>query len=147
MENLTRFHDIIYEFTLRFFNLLDQVVNFSWLFIEFSGSLCATREKAVFGLLQKHMKYTLSKTKRWENIIYHYYFSFSRLYLFIFGWKLVITEKSSYHKAHDQNAMRLVIIQSIKQGQLKSCHSCSITKAVLKNSQYLQENICVEVSF
>ena len=77
-------------------------------------------------------------------IISHY---FSRLYLFIFGWKLVITETSSYHKAHDQNAMRLVIIQSIKQGQLKSCHSCSITKAVLKNSQYLQENICVKVSF
>ena len=77
-------------------------------------------------------------------IISHY---FSRLYLFIFGWKLVITETSSYHKAHDQNAMRLVIIQSIKQGQLKSCHSCSIIKAVLKNSQYLQGNICVKVSF
>ena len=77
-------------------------------------------------------------------IISHY---FSRLYLFIFGWKLVITETSSYHKAHDQNAMRLVIIQIIKQGQLKSCHSCSIIKAVLKNSQYLQGNICVKVSF
>ena len=88
------------------------------------------------------MRYTLSKTKQKENIIYHYYLSFSRLYLFIFGCKIVITETSSYHKAHNQNAMRLVIIQSIKQGQLKSCHSYSMTKAVLKNSQYLQENMC-----
>ena len=33
VENLTEYDDIVCEFTLRTFDLLDRVVNFSWLFI------------------------------------------------------------------------------------------------------------------
>ena len=33
VENLTEFDDIVCEFTLCIFDLLDRVVNFSWLFI------------------------------------------------------------------------------------------------------------------
>ena len=33
VKNLTGYDDIVCEFALRTFNLLDRVVNFSWLFI------------------------------------------------------------------------------------------------------------------
>ena len=63
VENLTGYDDIVSVFALCTFNLLDRVVNFSWLLY----SLCATREITIFVILQQHIKYTLSRTKIKEN--------------------------------------------------------------------------------
>ena len=48
VENLTGYDNILCEFALCTFNLLDRVVNFFWLFILIQCSLCATREITVF---------------------------------------------------------------------------------------------------
>ena len=131
--NLTEYDDIVCEFALCTFtfNLLDRVVNFSWLFIWIWSSLCATREITVFAIVQQHMKYThsqnmkhtlsqqhmkytLSRTKRKGIIIKrHFCLSFSRLYLFIRSCKLVIIETCTFDITHDESAMSSLIIQSI----------------------------------
>ena len=64
--------------------------------------------------LQKHMKYTLSKTKIKKTIIKrHSCLSFYRLYLCIKGRKFVIIETCAYDVAHDKNALSSLIIQII----------------------------------
>ena len=47
VKNLTAYDDIVCEFALRTFNLLNHLVIFSWLFIWIQGNLCATREMTV----------------------------------------------------------------------------------------------------
>ena len=68
VEILTGCDDTVCEFALCTFNVIDRVVNFSWLFVWIKGSLCATREEiTVFVILQLYMNCTLSRTEMKEN--------------------------------------------------------------------------------
>ena len=66
MENVTEYHDIICEFALRTFNLLDRVVSFPWLLYEFKV-VYVQGEKYSICSTTTQMKNTLSKIKIREN--------------------------------------------------------------------------------
>ena len=110
MENLTGYDDVFCEFALCAFNLIGQVVNFFWLLYEFN---------VVYVQLEKYSicctvtTYELSRTKIKENHSDAFCLSFSHLYLFLRSCKFAIIETSAYDKAHDQNAMSSLIIQSV----------------------------------
>ena len=118
VENLTGHDDIVCEFALCTFNLLDRVVNFSWLLIWIYCSLCAARRShSICYTTTKYEVHTF-KNKNQEAI------SFSFLYICLFVCKFVIIETRSNDIAHDENSMS---------SSGRRSHWCSITKAVLKN--------------
>ena len=52
MENLTGYDDIVYEFTMRTFNLCDRVVSFYWLFISEAATRGAPQKKLFLNISQ-----------------------------------------------------------------------------------------------
>ena len=112
-ENLTGHDHMVCEFALRTFNLLDRVVNFSWLFIWIWCSLYATGEITVLVILRQHAVHTFKNKNKRKIIKIHFCLSFSLLYMFIRSCKFIIVETRIYDIAHDENAMSSLMIQSI----------------------------------
>ena len=71
------------------------------------------REITVFCYTTTTCKVPIFKNKNKIIIKRHFCFSFPRLYLFICSYKFVITETCTYNIERDENAMSLLIIQSI----------------------------------
>ena len=71
------------------------------------------REITVFCYITTTCKVPTFKNKNKIIIKRHFCLSFPHLYLFIFSYKFVITETRTYKIEHDENAMSLLIIQSI----------------------------------
>ena len=71
------------------------------------------REITVFCYITTTCKVPTFKNKNKIIIKRHFCLSFPHLYLFIFSYKFVITETCTYKIEHDENAMSLLIIQSI----------------------------------
>ena len=115
MENLKGYDDSVCEFAQCTFNFLDRVVNFSWLFIRISCSLCETREITVFVMYCNNIRNSHFKNKNKTKVIIekHFCLSIYRLYLVIGSRKFVITETGVYDIPYDENAMSSLIVQSI----------------------------------
>ena len=71
------------------------------------------REITVFCYTTTTCKVPIFKNKNKIIIKRHFCLSFPRLYLFICSYKFVITETCTYNIERDENAMSLLIIQSI----------------------------------
>ena len=78
VENLTGYGDIVCEFALCTFKLLDRLVNFPWLFMQIRCSLCATRKITVCFTTTTYGVHTIkNKNKRKSlrnNCFFHFLF-------------------------------------------------------------------------
>ena len=114
MENLTRYN-IICEFALYNSNLIDRVVNLSWLFIWTFCSSCATRKITVFAYTTTTYEvHNFKNENKRELLLRDIFLLFSHLYLFIHSCKFgahvyMIEEIDAHETAHDVKVMRQVI--------------------------------------
>ena len=112
LKNLTGYDDIVCEYPLCIRNLIKPWISsgclYEFMYNERNYSILSSSSYTT----TTYEAHTW-RTKIKKNHKGHFCLSFSRLYLFIRGFKFVIIEIRAYDIAHDENAMSSLIIQSI----------------------------------